>query len=167
MKIIIRTVEQPSSGNSPQELIHWFCEAFGFSSGEDENSIEEQILKKFVEAAYSGRGLSSSELKFTPPVARSTVIYHLNRFIDSGLLVKRGRLYYLRAAEMSKAIQEIEYDIDREMRRMLDLAKEFDSLMERSFQMDFRQGNVIDTVGRLSRQQNADAGQQKARKRKG
>jgi hypothetical protein len=56
----------------------------------------------------------------------------LNRFIDAGLLVKRGRKYYLRASEMQKAIEEIEYDISREMQRMLDTAKEFDRLMELS-----------------------------------
>jgi hypothetical protein len=30
---------------------------------------------------------------------------------------------------MSKAIEEIEYDIDRELSRMLDTAKQFDKLM--------------------------------------
>ncbi len=47
----------------------------------------------------------------------------MNRFIDAGLLVKRGRKYYLRASEMQKAIEEIEYDINREMQRMLDHGK--------------------------------------------
>ena len=63
-----------------------------------------------------------------------TVIYHLNRFIDAGLLVKRGRKYYLRASEMYKAIEEIQYDMEREMKRMLDTAREFDKLMESGFQ---------------------------------
>ena len=76
------------------------------------------------------------QLKLDTDLARSTVIYHLNRFIDSGLLVKKGRNYYLRASVMSKAIEEIEYDIDRELSRMLDTAKQFDKLM--SLQMKKR-----------------------------
>ena len=44
-------------------------------------------------------------------------------------MVKRGRKYYLRAPELSRAIEEIEYDIEREMHRMLDMAREFDRMM--------------------------------------
>jgi hypothetical protein len=43
--------------------------------------------------------------------------------------VKHGRRYSLRASELSKAIEEIEYDINREMSRMLNTAKEYDRLM--------------------------------------
>lgn len=127
-RIVIKVLEKPDF-NDPEKLIKWFCEVLGLSSEEDSTSIGEQILSSFTKAAYLDEGISSSELKFSTGIARSTVIYHLNRFIDSGLLVKKGRKYYLRASEMSKAIEEIEYDIDRELSRMLDTAKEFDKLM--------------------------------------
>jgi predicted transcriptional regulator len=129
-RIVIKFVERPDF-NDTKKMLKWFCDVFGLSSDNNEfNSIEEQILKKFTEAAYNNEGLASSELKLDTKLARSTVIYHLNRFIDAGLLVKRGRKYYLRASEMHKAIEEIEYDINREMQRMLDAAKEFDRIME-------------------------------------
>jgi predicted transcriptional regulator len=129
-RIVIRFVERPDFKNQ-EKMIKWFCEVFGLSGSENESdSIEQQILMSFIQAAYKDEGLGSSELKLDTKLARSTVIYHLNRFIDAGLLVKRGRKYYLRASEMSKAIEEIEYDINREMQRMLDTAKEFDRLME-------------------------------------
>jgi predicted transcriptional regulator len=133
-RIIIKFIEKPDFGDS-EKMLKWFCDVFGLSgSNEGFNSIEEQILKNFAEAAYQNRGLSSSELKLDTDLARSTVIYHLNRFMDVGLLVKRGRKYYLRASEMQKAIEEIEYDINREMKRMLDTAKEFDRLMEKAME---------------------------------
>jgi len=128
-RIVIKFVERPDFDN-PEKMLKWFCEVFGLSSGDSGDDIEEQILRNFVYAAHGNNGLASSELKLKTDLARSTVIYHLNRFIDSGLLVKRGRKYYLRASEMHKAIEEIEYDINREMQRMLDTAKEFDRLMD-------------------------------------
>ena len=127
-RIVIRFVERPDS-DDPEEIIRWFCSVFGFSS-DGENGVEETIFRHLAEAAYHHEGLTSSELTEDMDMARSTVIYHLNRFIDSGLLVKRGRIYYLRASELSKTIEEIEYDIEREMKRMLDTAREFDRLME-------------------------------------
>lgn len=129
-KIVIRTLELPDY-DRPEEVIEWFCAALGFSSSPAVDSIEGEILEQLARAAYGGRGVSSSEFKFKKQVARSTVIYHLNQFIDAGLVVKRGRKYYLRATEMSKTIEEIEYDIQREMNRMLSAAREFDKLMER------------------------------------
>ena len=129
-RIVIKVLEKPDF-NDPEKLIKWFCSVLGLSSEEDSavTGIGEQILGSFARAAYTSEGISSSELKISTGIARSTVIYHLNRFMDSGLLVKKGRKYYLRASEMSKAIEEIEYDIDKEMKRMLDTAKEFDKLM--------------------------------------
>ncbi|HVC58085.1 MAG TPA: winged helix-turn-helix domain-containing protein [Candidatus Acidoferrales bacterium] len=126
-RIVIRFVERPDTKDS-EAMIKWFCNVLGLSDDEGE-SIEEQMLKEFADAAYNNEGLSSSEIKLETPMARSTVIYHLNRFMDTGLVVKRGRKYYLRASEMSKAIEEIEYDIEKEMKRMLDTAREFDRLM--------------------------------------
>lgn len=127
-RLVIRFVERPDS-EDPEKIIRWFCEVLGLSSGNANNNIEEQILKSFIDAAQQDKGLSSSELKLDTTLARSTVIYHLNRFIESGLLIKKGRKYYLRASEMQKAIEEIEYDVNREMRRLLDTAKMFDRML--------------------------------------
>jgi hypothetical protein len=127
-KIAIRVLEKPDDKDI-DKMLKWFCAVLGLSSGDDKDSIEEQILRKFALSAQQNTGLSSSELKFDKYIARSTVIYHLNRFKDVGVIVKKGRKYYLRANEMSKVIEEIEYDIDREMQRMLDTAKEFDRMV--------------------------------------
>ena len=125
--IMIRSVER-SSSKKPEELIRWFCYAFGLSNDE-ETGIEEQILIRFAYAAKKNEGIPSSAITIKPEIARSTIIYHLNRLIDSGLIVKKGRKYYLRATEMSKAIEEIEYDLNREIMKMLAAAKEFDRLI--------------------------------------
>lgn len=129
-KIIIKSINKPKEKNTDY-LIIWFCKAFGLVSEKGGNDIEVQIMKKFLIASFENKGLSSSEIKIgKQPIARSTIIYNLNRFIESGLVVKKGRKYYFRAKELSSAIEEIEYDIEREMQRMLDIAKEFDRLFE-------------------------------------
>ena len=127
-RIVINFYERPDS-DEPDDLIRWFCRVFGLSNDNEPNPIGEQILIRFAEAAQNKVGLTSSELDLDTELAKSSVIYHLNRFIEAGLLVKRGRKYYLRASEMQKAIEEIEYDVERELSRMLDTAKELDRIM--------------------------------------
>ncbi|MCL4373868.1 MAG: hypothetical protein M1360_03240 [Candidatus Marsarchaeota archaeon] len=124
-KIVIRSVERPRS-DTPESIIRWFCNVLDLDS-----DIEEDLLKKFIKAANQNKSISSSELKFEN-VARSTVIYHLNRFIDAGLVVRKGRKYMFRGPNMSSLIEEMEYDIDREMQRMLDFAKELDRQLAKS-----------------------------------
>ncbi len=141
-RIVIRFVERPDS-ESQEKILKWFCEVFGLSTEGSPDSLEEQILGNFAKAAYKNEGLSSSELRLNTDLARSTVIYHLNRFIDAGLLVKKGRKYYLRASEMQKAIEEIQYDMEREMQRMLDTAREFDRLMETSMRKHKKPGKGV------------------------
>jgi predicted transcriptional regulator len=126
-KLIIRFIERPKA-NDTEQVINWFCEVFGLTNGAGTNTLEVQILKSFLEAAHNEKGMTSSELRLDTDLARSTIIYHLNRFIEVGLLVKKGRKYYLRASKMQKAIEEIEYDVNREMQRMIDTAREFDSV---------------------------------------
>ena len=140
-KIVIQSTEMPNSGR-PEVMIRWFCVEFGLG-GKEENDISAQILKEFAMAAQQNKGLTSSELSTalnkviveSKPIARSTVIYHLNRFIEAGLVIKRGRYYHLRATEMAKAVEEIQYDIEREMSKMLNTAREFDKLMSGMFGM--------------------------------
>ena len=129
VKIVIKAVSRPSS-SGPDMLLKWFCEAFGLSDSNDEEGVEFTILRNLTYAAYENRGYSSMELKEHVAIGRSTIVYHLNKFIETGLVVKRGRRYYLRSTAMSTAIEEIEYDLNKEMMKLLDAAKEFDRLME-------------------------------------
>ena len=131
-KIVIRDVERPDSKN-PNAMMRWFLAVFDLGDGNEANTIEAQILGQLVKVGYKGEGISSADLKLKPPIPRSTVIYHLNRLMELGIIVKRGRKYYLRATEMTKVFEEIEYDIQREMQRMIDMAKEFDRLMNKRF----------------------------------
>ena len=137
-QIVIRFIEKPDQ-NDAEGIIRWYCDVFGLSNPEAENPVEEQILKSFVEAARDGKGLSSSEIDLETKLARSTVIYHLNRFRDAGLIVKKGRKYYLRAGEMEKVIQEIGYDLERELRGLIDTSKRLDMMMH---------GNMISVKSR-------------------
>ncbi len=127
MRIIIRTVEMPAA-KKPDDIIKWFCEVLGIAAGSD-SDVEERIFRAFAYAAQTNSGISSSDITLRQGLARSTVIYHINRLIDMGLITKKGRRYYLRATNMARMVEELEYDLDREMNRMLNVAQEFDRLM--------------------------------------
>ncbi len=130
--ITIRSVEKPDY-NDPKALLKWFCTTFGLiENPEGKDSVEEQILVRFIYAARQNRNLSVSDLKISPKMPRSTLIYHLNRLVDAGIISKKGHTYKLRANDISRVVEEINYDVSREFMRILDTAKEFDRLIEGS-----------------------------------
>ena len=126
-KIIIRTVSRPS-GKDAEELVDWFCRVFGLSG--EKGDIEPVLLKEIIETSVNGEGTTSKVLNEKLELPRSTVIYHLNRFIYSGLVVRRGRKYYLRSEDMESTLEELQSEIDREFGRMMEFAQRMDSLFE-------------------------------------
>jgi len=120
--IIIRRIETPLEHDA-EGYLQWLCECLGF--GGDELAME--IFKDLLKANYKGQYPSSTELCRGKDVTRAAVIYHLNRFIERGLIERRGREYSLRDTTLASTIEEIEEDLLRYFRKLKEVAKKIDS----------------------------------------
>jgi predicted transcriptional regulator len=125
-KIVIRSLNRPEK-ESVDSLVAWFCKVFDLS--EKEHSIEPTLLKAVINGSASGAGVTSKELNRRLDVPRTTVIYHLNRFISSGLILRRGRKYFLRSRDLESTIEELQADMLREFDRMIEFAERFDKII--------------------------------------
>ncbi|MDE1822843.1 MAG: hypothetical protein KGI00_00325 [Candidatus Micrarchaeota archaeon] len=127
-KIVIRQIGKPGK-ESQEALLQYFCQVFdiGTKKGDD---VEPTIFKEIVASSINGSGVTSKVLNEKLSVPRSTVIYHLNRFIYSGLVVRKGRKYYLRSDDMESTMQELQADIEREFSRLIEFAQKMDTLFE-------------------------------------
>ena len=67
-------------------------------------------------------GEIADELNLT----RGAIVYHLNNFITSGLVIREKNLYRLRSASMQRSIEEIKNDVDRMFNHMLRIATDID-----------------------------------------
>lgn len=125
-KIVVRSLNKPTKQNT-DELIVWFLKSFGLA--ESAEDFEPSLLKEIFNASISGTGVTSKELTADLETPRTTVIYHLNRFIGSGLIVRKGTRYFLRSEDMESTIEELQSDMFREFNRMLEFAEELDKMM--------------------------------------
>ncbi len=128
-KIVLRSISRPSSTDM-KELTDWFIKVFDL--GGKEGGLETAMFKEIIVNNIEGKGVTSKVLNKKLEVPRSTVIYHLNRFIYSGLVVRKGRKYYLRSEDMHGTIEELHADIEREFSRMMQFADMMDKLFEES-----------------------------------
>jgi predicted transcriptional regulator len=124
-KLVIKPLSRPSNETS-DELARWFCKVFDL-----EEESEPEMLREIIKKSISGEGVTSLELYKKMKMPRSTVIYHLNRLIGTGLVVRKGRKYFLRSMSLEDTIAELQEDMLREFNRLIEFAEKFDELMSR------------------------------------
>ena len=126
-KIVVKTVTRPSV-ESAQALTDWFFDTFDLSGKGDRP--EREMFQIIVSSSLKGTGTSSKSISKSLNVPLSTVIYDLNKFIDCGLVVRKGREYFLRASDFESTIQELQAEMLTEFNRMMQFASKLDELIE-------------------------------------
>lgn len=126
-KIVVKTINKPL-GEDVKSIADWFSEAFDLSSKGDFQ--EREMFKELISNSLKGVGTASKDLSEELKLPRSTVIYDLNKLIDSGLIVRKGRKYYLRASDFQSTIQELQAELSMEFSRMMQFATKLDELIE-------------------------------------
>lgn len=126
-KLVIRQISKPDN-TDPDALSEWFCDVFGLSVKGSE--LEPTMLKEIVGGSVNGEGVTSKDLNEKLEVPRTTVIYHLNQFISTGLVIRKGRKYYLRSEDMASTLEEMQADMEREFNKMIDFAQRMDEIFE-------------------------------------
>ncbi|MEM2914130.1 MAG: helix-turn-helix domain-containing protein [Candidatus Bathyarchaeia archaeon] len=109
--------------------VEWICKCFGFLEPRDKEKTAARIFKILLEAMKNEEGLSSDELAEKIGLTRGTMVHHLNKLIQSGLVVHRGGRYELRAASLRRAVQEVKRDINRVFENIEEVAKNIDETL--------------------------------------
>ncbi len=100
------------------------CNSLGLFSERDR---EKSCYRIFLELIKTKKqGLSSDELAFRSNLSRATAIHHLNKLMDSGLVVISRNRYSLREKELNKLVLDIKKDINNTLKNIEKVAKKID-----------------------------------------
>jgi predicted transcriptional regulator len=125
-QIIIRRIRSPAPGSINND-IDYICRSFGYFSQRDKQDTAGKIFRLLVrDASGEAKGLTSDQIAETLQLTRGAIVYHLNNFITSGLVIREKNRYRLRSASMQRSIEEIRDDVDRMFRHMLKIASDID-----------------------------------------
>ena len=125
MKITLIKLEKPK--NEINEEIQWLCKSLGLFGERDK---EKSCYRVFIELLKHNKGLSSDEIAEKARITRGTVIHHINKLIDSGLIISQKNKYKLRMRTFSKLMKEIEEDVDETLKEMGKIAKKIDKQLK-------------------------------------
>ncbi len=123
-QIVIRYVTIPSHEDDLDEGLDWIYQCLGL--GDERDEVGKVVFRALVKASREGEGISSRDIMQLSEVSQAAIIYHLNQFRRSGLVVKEGRNYYLRGHTLEHTLEEMEGDMLRRFGRLKKIAKKID-----------------------------------------
>ena len=127
-KITIITIRRPARNDINEELL-WIGASLGLFNLRDKDRSCFRIFVELLKSSKIGKGLSSDEIAFKSGLSRGTVIHHINKLIESGLVIVEERKYVLREAKLEPLIDEIEKDVIRSLDGLRAIAKDIDKKM--------------------------------------
>ncbi len=124
-RITIVNIRKPSEHNVNQEL-QWLGSSLGLFNLRDKDKSCFRVFIELLKSAKAKQELTSDELSAKLSLTRGTIIHHINRLIESGLVIHEGNSYTLRVENLKSLIEEVEKDIKRACEDLKEVAKEID-----------------------------------------
>ena len=124
-RITIMNIRKPVQKNVNQEL-QWLGSSLGLFNLRDKDKSCFRIFIELVKSANRNIPLSSDELAYRLDLSRGTVVHHLHKLLDSGIVVEARKGYILRVDSLRELIDEVEKDLRRTCDDLKKMAEEID-----------------------------------------
>ncbi|MFT4303866.1 MAG: winged helix-turn-helix domain-containing protein [Candidatus Woesearchaeota archaeon] len=124
-KITIIQSRKPAKPSINQKL-QYLANSLGLFNLRDKENSCFRLFIELIKSSKKNEILSSDELALRIGLTRGTVVHHLNKLIESGLVIVDKNKYYLRVSNLKELLNEVEKDIERTMEDLKAIATEID-----------------------------------------
>lgn len=124
-KITVIELRKPSTENINMRL-QWLGSSLGLFGLRDKDRSCFRIFIELLKATKRHRPLSSDELAVNLALTRGTVVHHLNKLIQSGIVIVDENRYILRVDNLEHLVDEVEKDMVRVFDNLRIVAKDID-----------------------------------------
>jgi len=125
-KITIIRTRMPPHGNINEEL-QWLGNSLGLFNLRDKDKSCFRIFIELLKSARRKQPINSDEIATRTSLSRGTVIHHINRLMESGIVVYDKNAYMLRVDNLRELIDEVEKDIFRACEDLKKVAEDIDN----------------------------------------
>ena len=124
-KVTLIKIKKPNEKEVNKDL-QWFSKSIGLFNERDKESSCFRVFVELIKASRKGIPLTSDTLAFKSNLTRATVIHHLKKLIESGLIINENNKYYLRTSNLEELTLEIGKDVLRILEDLKNVAEELD-----------------------------------------
>ncbi len=128
-RLTIIRYNHSSSKKSVNEKLQWLGNSLGLFNLRDKDKSCFRIFIELIKSAKKEQPLSSDELAERLGLSRGTVVHHLNKLMESGIVVVHKNKYILRVNNLNQLVDELKKDADRMFNDLKDAASEIDTLL--------------------------------------
>ena len=128
-KITIVKLKKPG----PQKLnddIRYIGNALGLFGNRDKDSSCFRIFVELLKAARMKEGLSSDQIALRCDLTRGTVVHHLHKLIECGLVRETFHVYYLQHGNLAEIMREIKKQTDTFFDELVEVCEDVDKELE-------------------------------------
>jgi predicted transcriptional regulator len=124
-KITIFKIRKPIKKDINEEL-QWIGSSLGLFNLRDKDKSCFRIFIELIKNTKNNEGITSDELAYRLNLSRGTVIHHIKKLKNSGLVILEHNKYILRVNNLNSLVDEINKDIQRTYEDLKDVAKDID-----------------------------------------
>ncbi|MFT4325915.1 MAG: winged helix-turn-helix domain-containing protein [Candidatus Woesearchaeota archaeon] len=124
-RITIVKSEKPQTTNINEELF-WLGGSLGLFGTRDKDKSCFRVFIELLRQARAQNRVSSDEIAETLNLSRGTVIHHINKLMDAGIVIATHNRYYLKVSSLAKLIALMREDLNQQMKELEDIAKDID-----------------------------------------
>ena len=124
-RITVIKVRRTSSDDVNKEL-QWLGNSLGLFNLRDKDSSCFRVFITLVRRSRQNEALSSDDIATRLSLSRGTVVHHLTKLMNSGIVIREREGYLLREANLVKVVRDIQRDTQAMLQEMEEVAKDID-----------------------------------------
>lgn len=128
-RITIISVRKSPQANINQKL-QWFGDSLGLFSLRDRDKSLFRVFIELLKAAKTQIPISSDELAMKLNLTRGTVIHHINKLMENGIVVQDMRKYVLVDSRLENLVDVIRDEFNRTCDDIKLVARDIDRILE-------------------------------------
>src|SRR3989338_4189654 len=125
MKRITISIEPIPESNTNQE-IHWISQALGLFNERDKEKSCHRIFVELIKAKKDNTLLSSQDLADKSNLSRATVLHHLDKLIESNIVMERDHEFELIDSNLNSIILRLKKEMNEFLEEMDKVSKKLD-----------------------------------------
>jgi len=111
---------------SLNEDLQWLSQSLGLFGERDREKSCFRVFLELLKAEKEGKILSSDTLAKRAHLSRGTVVHHLTRLFESGLVTSTNKRYRLKVQNLEGLIYGVEQEVHQILEELRSVAKEID-----------------------------------------
>jgi predicted transcriptional regulator len=128
-RITIIRMRKPEQEHINDEL-RFLGESLGLFSERDKDKSCFRIFIVLIKALKTGHKVTSDEIADRTNLTRGTVIHHLNRLMESGIVVSQRNYYMLAVDNMEDLVELVKNNLTKTFDNLKPIARNIDKKLE-------------------------------------